>query len=398
MNLHKYLQSKITNLSKNDICNLDMEDYNIFRKFVDEHYNLDHLKKNNYLKFVKVTRQKIVLSGVSEYDKLINDINKIFKIMNEHYLFFRLNFRKYLFNIKKIYNLLKKRENSLNKELERFKDLYKIFNLNIKIKFEILKTINACNKKIILFNINKRELLYLIDKFIELESTYGIDQKLINIVNSERSLIGKKSEYNVNKLINDFINISNKNLEEDDKYYYMENVDIFKLFNIKVNNTICKGEIDGLILKKKDNEFIIEYLIEVKTSIKATYEDIYKIIGLKNFFLNYNFEKDKYISQNVKLSKKSLNKIENYPVDSWLIYICNDDKNKIDKSHLYFSYILKIIDYNFILDYYVNKKDNVIKNKHKIIVQNKDYIDNLFNIWKIHINLDKNNSCIYILK
>ena len=205
----------------------------------------------NYLKFVKVTRQKIVLSGVSEYDKLINDINKIFKIMNEHYLFFRLNFRKYLFNIKKIYNLLKKRENSLNKELERFKDLYKIFNLNIKIKFEILKTINACNKKIILFNINKRELLYLIDKFIELESTYGIDQKLINIVNSERSLIGKKSEYNVNKLINDFINISNKNVEEDDKYYYMENVDIFKLFNIKVNNTICKGEIDGLILKKK---------------------------------------------------------------------------------------------------------------------------------------------------
>ena len=30
-------------------------------------------------------------------------------------------------------------------------------------------------------------------------------------------------------------------------------------------------------------------------------------------------------------------------------------------NHIYISYILKIIDYNFILDYYVNKKDNVIK-------------------------------------
>lgn len=395
MNLHKYLQSKITNLSENDICNLDMEDYNIFRKFVDEHYNLEHLKKNNYLKFVKVVRQKIVLSGVIEYDELIDEINKIFKTMNEHFLFFKLNFRKYLFNIKKIHNLLKKRSIGLNKELERFRELYTIFNSK-SVKFKLLRTINACNNKIILFNIHKRELLYLIDKFVNLEYSYGIDQKLINIVNSERSLIGKKSEYNVNKLINEYIKYINKSCKNE--YFYLENVDIFKLFNIKINNTVCKGEIDGLILKKIDNIYIIEYLIEIKTSLKATYEDIYKIIGLKHFFLNYKFKSDKYISNNIKLNKKSLTKIENNSIHDWFIYICNDDKNKIDKSHLNFSYILKIIDFDFIKDYYIDKNENVIKKKHNIIVKNKEYIDGLFNIWKLHVNLNKNSSCIFILK
>ena len=394
MNLNKYLQSKIINLSENDICNLDMENYDVFKNFINDHYNLEHLKNNNYLKFVKVVRQKIVLSGVIEYDELINKINKIFKIMNEHFLFFKLNFRKYLFNIKKIYNLLKKRGNGLNKELDRFKELYNIFKSK-SIKFKLLRAINACNNKIILFNKYKRELLYLINKFINLENSYGIDQKLINIVNSERTLIGQKSEYNVNKLINEYINCVNKS--NNNQYFYLENVDIFKLFNIKINNTLCKGEIDGLILKKVDNDYIIEYLIEIKTSLKATYEDIYKVLGLKKFFLNYEFKCDKFLSKNIKLNKKSLTKIENNSIHDWFIYICDDDKNKIDKSHLYFSYILKIIDYDFIKDYYVNNNENIIKDKHKKILKNKDYIDNLFNIWKIHVNLNKNSSCIFIL-
>ena len=84
MNLNKYLQSKIIKL---DIYNLDMENYDVFKNFINDHYNLEHLKNNNYLKFVKVVRQKIVLSGVIEYDELINKINKIFKIMNEHFYF-----------------------------------------------------------------------------------------------------------------------------------------------------------------------------------------------------------------------------------------------------------------------------------------------------------------------
>jgi len=396
MDIHNYLLKYSKNLNESDICHLDMENYDNLKKFIDNHYNLEHLKENNYLKYVKVTRQKIVLSGNTEYDTLIDKINILFEEMSTHYLFFKINFRKYLFNIKKIFVLLKKRQFGLKKELERFQELYNMFD-SYNIKFKLLKTINACSRKISLFNVYKRKLLYHIHQFTILEYKHGIDQKMINIVNCERNLIGKKSEYKVNRILNEYVNEKNKGLKEP-CYFYLENIDIFKIFNIKTTNNVkCKGEIDGLIIKKEDNDYIIEYLIEIKSSIKASFEDVHKIIGLKNFFMNVNFEDEKFLVKNIKLTKNSLKKIINYSVHNWLIYICNDDKNKIDKSHLYFSYILKIINYDFIKDYYINKQENEIKKKHKMIIDNKDYIDNLFNLWKLHINLTKNQSCIYIL-
>ena len=109
MSIHNFLRDNSKNLCNNDVCNINMENYDNFKKFVDNHYNIEHLKNNNYLKYVKVVRQKIVLSGVYEYDQYIDKINNIFELMNEHYLFYKLNFRKYLFNIKKIYFLLKKK-------------------------------------------------------------------------------------------------------------------------------------------------------------------------------------------------------------------------------------------------------------------------------------------------
>lgn len=392
MNIHDYLIKYTKNINENDINDYNMENYDNFKNFIDNHYTLDHLKNNNYIKYVKVIRQKIVLMGNNNYELLINKINKIFLIMDENHLFYKINFNKYLFNIKKIHFLLKKRENSIEGEIQKFKDLYNEYNNNNKIKFQILHTINICNRKYTLFNKYKRELLHLINEFNILEEKYGIDQKLIDIVNTERKLIGKKSEYNVNNLIKKYIK-----QENDNNLFYLENVDIFKNFNIKMNSDICKGEIDGIILKKENEEYIIQNIIEVKSSIKATFEDIYKIIGLKNFFLKYTFTHDIHI-HDIKLNEKSFSKIINEPIHNWLIYMCTDQKNKIDKSHLYFSYILKIIDYDFIKDYYINNNDNIIKNKFKLIIDNRDYINNLFALWKSHISLKKNSSCIYILK
>lgn len=394
MNIHDYLIQYAKNVNEDDIYDYKMEDYNNFKIFINNHYNLEHLKENNYIKYVKVMRQRIVLLGNNNYEKIINNINKIFILMDENHLFYKLNFYKYLFNIKKIHFLIKKRQNSIDNEIIKFQDLYKKYENNNKIKFEILHTLNICSRKYTLFNKYKRELLHLIDEFIKLEEKFGIEQELINIVNSERKLIGKKSEYNVNKILKKYIDTLNS---EKENYYYLENIDIYKNFHMKMNNKVCKGEIDSLILSKKDDDYIIEYIIEVKSSIKATFEDIYKIIGLKNFFLKYNFTQDIHINK-IKLNEKSFSKIINKPVHEWLIYICNDQKNKIDKSHLYFSYILKIIDYDFIKDYYINNNDKIIKDKFKLIVENQDYIDHLFSLWKNHIHLKKNSSCIYILK
>ena len=397
MNLNDYLKNKIKNINEDDICHMDILKYNHFKQFVDEHYNLIHLKNNNYLKYVKVIRQKIVYTNEEKYEELIDEINIIFKKMHEKNLFFKINFRRYLFNIKKIILLLKKRELGLNNEIKRFNELYHYFSSQT-VKFKLLQTINTSNNKLIQFKKYKHKLLYLINKFKDLELKYEIDQDLININNNERTLIGNKSEYNVKNLLKEYIK-ELKNINSNIEYIYYENIDIFKLFNVKLNNNKnCKGEIDGLILRKENNNYIIEYIIEVKSSIKATYEDINKIMGLKQFFINYEFNQNKKINEEIVLNEKSFEKIINNKIHEWLIYICNDNKNKIDKTHFYFSYVLKIIDYDFIIDYYVNKCENSIIKKHKQILDNQDYVDQIYEIWKKQVNLTKEQSCIYIIQ
>jgi len=403
MNLNDYLKNKIKNINEDDICHMNILEYNDFKQFVNEHYNLNHLKNNNYLKYVKVVRQKIVYTNEEKYEELIDEINAIFKKMHEKNLFYKLNFRRYLFNIKKIIFLLQKRELGLNDEIKRFNELYHFFPSQI-VKFKLLQTINTTSNKLIQFKKYKHKLVYLINKFKDLELKYDIDQDLININNNERTLIGKKSEYNVKKILKEYIKELNKMNEmnkdiEYIEYIYYENVDIFKLFNVKLNNNKnCKGEIDGLILKKEKNDYIIEYIIEVKSSIKATYEDINKIMGLKQFFINYEFTQNKEINEEIVLNEKSFEKIINNKIHEWLIYICNDNKNNIDKTHFYFSYVLKIIDYDFIIDYYVNKSENSIIKKHKKIVDNQDYVEQIYEIWKKHVYLTKEQSCIYIIQ
>ena len=399
MNLNDYLKNKIKNINEDDICHMDILKYNDFKQFVDEHYNLIHLKNNNYLKYVKVIRQKIVYTNEEKYEELIDEINIIFKKMHEKNLFFKINFRRYLFNIKKIILLLKKRELGLNNEIKRFNDLYHYFPSQT-VKFKLLQTINTSNNKLIQFKKYKHKLLYLINKFKDLELKYEIDQDLININNDERTLIGNKSEYNVKNLLKEYIKeLNNINSNINIEYIYYENVDIFKLFNVKLNNNKnCKGEIDGLILRKENDNYIIEYIIEVKSSIKATYEDINKIMGLKQFFINYEFNQNKQINEEIVLNEKSFEKIINNKIHEWLIYICNDNKNKIDKTHFYFSYVLKIIDYDFIIDYYVNECENSIIKKHKQILDNQDYIDQIYEIWKKQVNLTKEQSCIFIIQ
>ena len=403
MNLNDYLKNKIKNINEDDICHMNILEYNDFKQFVDEHYNLNHLKNNNYLKYVKVVRQKIVYTNEEKYEDLIDEINAIFKKMHEKNLFYKLNFRRYLFNIKKIIFLLQKRELGLNDEIKRFNELYHFFPSQI-VKFKLLQTINTTSNKLIQFKKYKHKLVYLINKFKDLELKYDIDQDLININNNERTLIGKKSEYNVKKILKEYIKELNKMNEMNKdidyiEYIYYENVDIFKLFNVKLNNNKnCKGEIDGLILKKEKNDYIIEYIIEVKSSIKATYEDINKIMGLKQFFINYEFTQNKQINEEIVLNEKSFEKIINNKIHEWLIYICNDNKNNIDKTHFYFSYVLKIIDYDFIIDYYVNKCENSIIKKHKKIVDNQDYVEQIYEIWKKHVYLTKEQSCIYIIQ
>ena len=148
MNIHDYLIQYAKNVNEDDIYDYKMEDYNNFKIFINNHYNLEHLKENNYIKYVKVMRQRIVLLGNNNYEKIINNINKIFILMDENHLFYKLNFYKYLFNIKKIHFLIKKRQNSIDNEIIKFQDLYKKYENNNKIKFDLFNSVQYSLLKI----------------------------------------------------------------------------------------------------------------------------------------------------------------------------------------------------------------------------------------------------------
>jgi hypothetical protein len=70
----------------------------------------------------------------------------------------------------------------------------------------------------------------------------------------------------------------------------------------------------------------------------------------------------------------------------------------LEKSYLYFSNVLKIIDNDFIEDFYINNNDNVILEKYKIIENNRNYIDDLFKNWIENIKFGTEECNIYVSK
>lgn len=390
MNLIDYLQLHSKNLNNEYIQHTNIEEYKCFKDFIDKHYELNYMKKNNYIKYVKIIRQKIVYLFHDQYYYYINEINHIIKLMDDYHVFYRVNFNKYLYNIEKIKKKLNKRELDFTNTIIYFQEMSKKYLDKPKIKFQLLHKINSYSYKLSIFRKLKQELLYVIQEFINYEESFGIDQKLIEINNMERKLIGKKSEYQISKLIHSYIK------KHNNKMVYKENVNIFKLLEIKINKMFFKGEIDGLLLKIQDNEIIIEHIIEVKSTIKASYDDIYKILALQNVLKNMRINNEIFLDEYV-LTPKSFQKIIEKPINDWLIYMITGHKNKIDKSHLYFSNVLKIIDSEFIKNYYIENKDDVLRKKHQIILEKKKYVQHLYNLWIGHINLNKNGSLLFLI-
>ena len=389
MDLHSYLCNYAYNITSHNIENQSMENYDKFKGFIDQHYKLDYMKEHNYIKYVKVMRQKIVLLDGNSFHFLLELIEKCIHKMSSYHIFFKINIIKYLFNLDKIKRLLLLKEKNLRDTHINFKKLYDKFE-NKRVKFQILQRINNNHYKIILFSKYQRELLHLLHTFSEYEKNYGIDQKLIQIVNMERKLIGKKSEYKANELIKKFIKQSNVS------YIYRENVDIFKYLYVQHKNKKYKGEIDGIIFTKEGNQWVIEYIIEVKSSIKATFEDVQKMIGLQKVISSYDFSENMIIND-IQLNRKSFQKIIHKPLHEWMIYICHDENKTIDKSHLYFAYVTKIIDKEFIKNYYIDKKEDILRKKHQLILKNKKKIDTLFQTWKKSVCLTHNGSFVFTL-
>lgn len=391
MDLHSFLDQKCVNLKNNDVQEFTMEKYDNFYSFVENHYSLKHMKENNYIKYVKVMRQKLLNNDPEKYNSLIDKINDLIGILFKYNLFPNYSLRKFLFKIFKFLKILEIKKRNIEDTIKYYQKLFDSYNDKDKIKFKILMNINGYITKLQIYNKISKEIKFNIKIFVEMEENFEIDHKLIEINNIERGLIGKKSEYLVDKLIKSFIN------QSELKYIYIQNIDIIKLFNFKLDEIKnIKGEIDGILVLKKNNEYIIDKIIEVKSSIKATFEDIDKFINLVNKINKLdNFV---YYFNDIRLTNKSFCKMLNTNIYEWLIYLCKDEKTKIEKSHFYFSHVLKIVDNEFIKRYYIEHDKSIIDEKFNLITKNKNYVNELFDKWKKLVNLTDFGSSIYLIK
>ena len=405
MELNTYLKLYFTQLSFKNICNdNDFATYENFKRFIDNHYSLEHMEKHNYLKYVKVKRQILRLNEDNLYFQYINDTNNIIKFLADMHTFPYIDIKKYMFKIHNIFKIIDEKKIALSKTIKIIRSLFDLKSKSEISNIKLMMGLNTISYRYKLLLINSKKIIENVNKLIELESKYGIDHKLIQLNNMERSFLGKKSEYTANKVIQDYVNLMNSKLKEsecnDVCYYYETNVDLIKLFNIFFNHKdSIKGEVDGIIIYFDGTNYIIDKIIEVKSSIKATFEDIKKFICLQEYI--HLMDDDITIKyNNFVFTKESFVNIKNNPLNKWVVYLCINNINQdfIEKSHLFFSTVLKIIDDEFILDYYILKNEDVLMNKYKIVDKNRELIDNIFNSWFNNISFGTHECIIFMSK
>ena len=406
MKLNDYLKIHFDQLSLQNICN-DNEfiTYENFKKFIFDHYKLDHIEKNNYIKYVKIKRQILKENNEKIYNEYINEINDIIKILSSYNIFPNINIKRYMFKFNIFFKLIQQKKNSLQNTIITIRELFYLRS-DKNFNYKIMNCLNTIIRRYHIFCKYSKKLIYLLNKFIELENNNGIDHKLIELNNDERSLLGKKSEYIVNKLILEYVN--KMNILNKKKYFYEYNINFIKLLNIDINHeNNIKGEIDGMIIIYDGYDYIIEKLIEVKSSIKATFEDLDKFLFLQLHINNLD-ENTNIKFNNYTFTKKSFKNIILKDLTQWVTYICVNFycRNIIEKSHLYFSTVLKILDDDFIDNFYINNTelnknididiDKCILKKYKIIENNRELINDLFKIWEKNIKLGYDDCNIFI--
>jgi hypothetical protein len=399
--LKQYLKQYFTHLQLEHLIeDDDFTNYERFRKFIHEHYNLEHLMNFNYIKYVKVKRQIMIMSDGAKYFHYISIINSIIKQMADMNIFSKVNIKNYMYRINTFFRLIKKKKELILHTITSIRSILDLKITNTESRFKILIYINTLSNKYNFFCRYSNKLIYYIHELLELEESHGIDHKLIELHNMQRMLIGKKSEYVVNKRILEYINLSNKDESDHKIYYYETNVNLLKMLNIRTElNSIIKGEIDGFIISFDGVNYIIEKIIEVKSSVKSIFDDSPKFIHLQNYIQNMYMNSEKIHYKHYVFDKNSFQKIMNEHMSYWAIYICiNNKQDIIEKSYLYFSSVLKIVDDRFIQSFYIDKSDQCIIDKYKIILNSKESVNKIFVEWKKNIGIDEGNCNVFFSK
>jgi cell pole-organizing protein PopZ len=166
-----------------------------------------------------------------------------------------------MFKIDVIFNILKKKHSILIEIMKHIKSLDPLSN--IKISFSM----NTVNYRYQIFKKYSIQLKEYLQQFINLEKEHGIDHKFIELNNLERSLIGKKSEYVVNNIIEEYEDeLSDEDLDggvSSSSIYnlYIKNHNADENFvsdNIAINSPEISSEISSN-LAQENNELSLNF-------------------------------------------------------------------------------------------------------------------------------------------
>lgn len=254
---------------------MDMTKFEEFDNFVKERYSIEHMKEFNYIKYVKVKREMLTYYNTDNYVQKIEQINSILRELSKKGILHYIDFRKYLFKIYNVIDLFKKKIEMNEKSIHRRKHFlsiaeYKDITQEDNLKSRVIFSINRLKEKNEILNEKLIQIRKIILEFIDIEKNNGIDHDEIAKSCSYRKNLGLRSEDVVYDTINNYI--KKINVYKNKEYLYVNNVNLLTLFNIsmdrrcKINGEI-KGEADGIIIKKENNTFIIECIIEVKSTI-----------------------------------------------------------------------------------------------------------------------------------
>jgi hypothetical protein len=221
MEVNHFLKSKFIQLSSKNISKEnEFLTYDNFKKFINDHYNLAHMEKHNYIKYVKVKRQILKLKDEYNYSLLLDQINDILKLLSIHHTFPYIDIRRYMYKLNNIFKLIEEKKIALYNTLKEIRTLFDLKNEENKFKMKILVGINTITYRYTFFLKYSKQLIYYINKLIEFEYLNGIDHKMIELNNIERSFLGKKSEYTACKAILEYVNYMNLPITQ--KYFKKE--------------------------------------------------------------------------------------------------------------------------------------------------------------------------------
>ena len=118
MDINDFLCKYFNRLSGDDISDINhFTTYDNFKQFILDHYQLDHVEKNNYIKYVKIKRQMLKLIDWGKYTKYINKINSIIEIMTYNHVFSHFDIKKYMYKMNVFFKLVENKKNSLKKTI-----------------------------------------------------------------------------------------------------------------------------------------------------------------------------------------------------------------------------------------------------------------------------------------